>query len=189
MTEHGGDSGNEVDRLLSRFEDAPSSWPVFLPHLAGSGSVLNDPESLGAFFGLRFETRQRDLVSAVLEGITFEQSLSLEALSAAIGPVAELRATGGGTRSARWLQMKADILDRPVTRVSVRDAPCIGAAILGRCAVEGMTIDQAVAEMVTTAETCRPRPDRAAFHRPRLAIYRDLYAALRPLAPRLHAIW
>ena len=124
------------DRLLAALADAPPSWPILLPHFAGSGSVLNDHASLGALFGLQFDTSRQDILLAVLEGITFEQALSLEALSAAAGPTAELRAIGGGTRSAFWLQMKADMLGRPITRVSVADAPCLGAAILGRRAIE-----------------------------------------------------
>ena len=171
-------------------EDAPPAWPILLPHFAGSGSVLNDHASLGALFGLQFDTGRDDILLAVLEGITFEQALSLEALSAAAGPIDELRAIGGGTRSAFWLQMKADILGRPITRVSVADAPCLGAAILGKWAIERtLAIEDVAAAMVKTADTVRPRPDRHAAHAARLEIYRDLYTALRPLAPRLRALW
>ena len=152
--------------------------------------MLNDHASLGALFGLQFDTGRDDILLAVLEGITFEQALSLEALSAAAGPIDELRAIGGGSRSAFWLQMKADILGRPITRVSVADAPCLGAAILGEWATERRsTLEHVATAMVRTADTVRPRPDRHAAHAARLEIYRDLYTALRPLAPRLRALW
>jgi xylulokinase len=170
---------------------AAADWPILLPHFAGSGSVLNDDDSLGAFFGLRFETGRRDMLLAALEGITFEQALSLEALAAAVGAIDEIRAIGGGSRSALWLQMKADILGRPVTRVGVADAPCLGAAILGRWATEApqRSLAAVAAAMTATAETYAPRPERTAFHARRLEIYRALYAALRPLARDLRAAW
>ena len=179
-----------LDRLLASLREVAPDWPILLPHFAGSGSVLNDHTSLGALFGMQFDTGRDDILLAFLEGITFEQALSLETLSAAAGPIDELRAIGGGSRSAFWLQMKADILGRPITRVSVADAPCLGTAILGKWAMERRSsIEDVAAAMVKTADTVRPRPDRHAAHAARLEIYRDLYTALRPLAPRLRALW
>jgi xylulokinase len=176
---------DSLDRLFSSLTDEPPAWPILLPHFAGSGSVLNDPASVGALFGLRFETSRAEILHAFLEGIAFEQALNLKALSDASSPVGELRAAGGGTRSSVWLQMKADIVDRPITRVSVSDASCLGAAILGRWAIEGRSpIEDLAGAMVTTAESYRPRPERTAAHARRFQLYRQLYAALRPLALR-----
>ncbi|MDQ0396507.1 FGGY-family carbohydrate kinase [Labrys monachus] len=184
------DGARAFEELLAALEDRPPAWPLLLPHFAGSGSVLNDNDSLGALFGLRFETSRQDILLALLEGITFEQALSLEALSEAAGPVAALRAIGGGTRSALWLQMKADILDRPVTCASVQDAPCLGGAILGRAAVEpGTPVAAIIGEMVATGRTFHPRPDRHAVHAARLAVYRSMYTALRPLAAQMRHCW
>ena len=111
-------------------------------------------------FGLRFDTKRNDILLAVLEGITFEQALSLEALSEAAGPVESLRAIGGGTRSALWLQMKADILNRPLTQVAVQDGSCLAAAILGRWAIDPQQpIAQVTKAMVATGRTFHPRPN------------------------------
>lgn len=182
------DDGAPFEHLLSELPDTPPAWPMLLPHFVGSGTVLNDADSLGALFGLSLDTGRRELLLAVLEGITFEQALSLEALSEAAGPVERLAAIGGGSRSALWLQMKADILNRPITRLAVADAPCLGGAILGRWALEPRRpVAEVAAEMVAPGETFRPRPGRHAAHAARLAIYRGLYAALRPLALQLRA--
>ncbi|HEX4766779.1 MAG TPA: FGGY-family carbohydrate kinase [Lichenihabitans sp.] len=178
-----------LDAMLDRLSDAPPTWPLLLPHFAGSGSVLNDATSLGAIYGLDFETTGPDLLRACLEGITLEQALGLETLTAAGVPVETVRAIGGGARSTVWLQMKADILDRPLMRVAVRDAPCLGGAILGRAAVSPeRPIAEIAAEMTATAQSFAPRPARARAHAERLALYKDLYLALRPLAPRLMAL-
>lgn len=179
-----------LDELLSRLPDPLPAWPIFLPHLAGSGSVLNDPASLGAFHGLRFGTSADDLLLAMLEGITFEQALNLEALTQASGPVDIVRAMGGGTRSGLWLQMKADILNRPVMKLRVTDAPCLGAAILGRAVLDrSRRVPEIAQDMVAPGEIVEPRPERHRLHAERLDIYRGLYGALRPLADRLTASW
>jgi xylulokinase len=179
-----------LEHLMSLLRDGPPDWPLLLPHFAGSGSSINDHESLGALFGLRFETKRNDILLAVLEGITFEQALSLNALSDAAVPVNALRAVGGGARSALWLQMKADILNRPITQLATQDAPCLGAAILGQWAIDRQRpITDVVTAMVTTGPTFYPRSDRHLAHLERLDIYRAMYVALRPLARRLHASW
>ncbi|WP_119392029.1 FGGY-family carbohydrate kinase [Taklimakanibacter lacteus] len=184
-----GGNADALDELLGRLPDSLPTWPIFLSHLAGSGSVLNDPASLGAFHGLRFGTTADDMLLAVLEGITFEQALNLETLTQIAGPVDLVRAMGGGTRSALWLQMKADILNRPIMKLPVRDAPCLGAAILGRAAIERQRPVAEIARyMVAGGQVIEPRVQRHAIYAERLDIYRSLYKALRPLASRLTAV-
>lgn len=184
-------AGNgSFDDLFATLVDRPPTWPILLPHFLGSGSVLNDHDSLGALFGLRFDTTRSDIRLSLLEGITFEQALSLETLSEVTEPIHSLRVIGGGTRSALWLQMKADILNRPLARLSVQDASCLGAAILGRWALDRRRcIEEIARSMVTTGQTFLPRPDRHAAHAERFEIYLSMYDALKPIAPRLRAQW
>lgn len=172
-----------VGEMLRTLPDEPPNWPLVLPHLLGSGSVLNDHLSLGAFYGLRMDTSRSDMMLSLLEGITFEQALSLEALEAA-GPVRSLRAIGGGARSPLWLQMKADILDRPVIRAAVEDAPCLAGAILGQSHVGGASVEALAGGMIREEAIFTPRPERHRLHAQRLAAYRELYAALKPLSRR-----
>jgi xylulokinase len=183
-------SAGSLDELFASLVDGPPTWPILLPHFLGSGSVLNDHDSLGALYGLRFDTTRSDILLALLEGITFEQALSLEALAGVTDPIRTLRVIGGGTRSALWLQMKADILNRPLARISVQDASCLGAAILGRWALDGShPIPEIARSMIATSQTFHPRPARHAAHAERFGIYRSIYDALKPLAPRLRAQW
>jgi xylulokinase len=178
-----------VEALLSGLADDAPSGPIFLAHLVGSGSVVNDPDSLGAFYGLSIETTAADMLRSVLEGITFEQAWSVSALGSAGLAVSSFRAVGGGAGSSAWLQMKADILGAPIEHVATRDASCLGAAILGSWAVgRYASIEEAAAASVRTVRVYRPRPARHALHVERLALYRDLYAALRPLSDRFRNI-
>lgn len=183
------DDRSTIEARLAGLTDTVPRWPLLLPHLAGSGSVLNDHQSLGALFGLNFEVTRDDLLLAVLEGITFEQALSLEALSQAAGEIESLSAVGGGTRSSLWLQMKADILGKPVTRLAIADAPCLGGAILGCAAISGAQAMEVANSMISVGQTFRPRPERHAAHAQRLAVYRSLYEALREPARQLRAAW
>ncbi|MCP4384013.1 MAG: hypothetical protein GY798_21830 [Hyphomicrobiales bacterium] len=154
--------------------------PIFLAHLAGSGTVLNDPASTGAFSGLSFGTDRGQVVRAVLEGISFEQAIALEAMAEGGILVGRLRAAGGGTRSPGWLAMKADILNRQIAVVQDRDAPCLGAAILGSVATgRHGSINAAITTMVALGQIFEPRPERHELFVRRLATYRGLYKALK----------
>jgi xylulokinase len=185
--ENGGEISAEA--LLSGLVDEAPSGPIFLAHLVGSGSVVNDPESLGAFYGLSLETTSTDLLRSVLEGITFEQAWCVSALESAGLKVGSFRAVGGGASSSAWLQMKADILGAPIEHVATRDASCLGAAILGLCAVgRYASVRKATAAIVRTVQVHRPRPARHALHIERLALYRELYGALRPLSKHFRNI-
>ncbi|WP_162652932.1 FGGY-family carbohydrate kinase [Lentilitoribacter sp. Alg239-R112] len=167
-----------IGEMIASLPDEPPEWPLVLPHFLGSGSFLNDHHSVGAFYGLRADTSRSDMMLALLEGITFEQAISLEALEQA-GPVSKLHAIGGGTRSQLWLQMKADILNKPIVRIGVEDAPCLASAILGRSHYEKVSVEALVGEMLTEQAVYTPRPERHRLHAKRLVTYRKLYEALR----------
>jgi xylulokinase len=179
-----GREGQEIGALLAEAAPIRDTSPLLLAHFSGSGTVLNDATSRAAIHGLGLETTRGDLVASFLEGITLEQAISLDHLIEATGPLEEIRAIGGGTRSDGWLQMKADILGCRVTRMVVDDAPCLAGAILGRAALEAEgDVRAAVADMVRTGASFTPRPERQALHARRKAAYAELYGALRPFNP------
>ncbi len=172
----------DIGGLLAEAAPVRATTPILLAHLAGSGTVLNDATSRAMLHGFGLETTRGDLVASFLEGITLEQALSLDHLTRTTGPLAEVRAIGGGTRSDLWLQMKADILGCPVTRMAVDDAPCLAGAILGRAAEDdGTDLARVVAEMVHTKESFAPRPEMHELHQQRKAVYARLYAAQRQI--------
>lgn len=156
---------------------------MILPHFAGSGSLQNDPNSKGAILGLTFDTRRQDLVKALLEGITFEQALSIQQLRTAGIEVDQLRAIGGGARSARWLQMKADIVGTPISAIGVSDAASLGAALLAGWGTGGYpTLEKAVERAVSIRARYEPDEKRSAHYRDRLEVYKQLYPTLRELS-------
>ncbi|MCB0067762.1 MAG: hypothetical protein KDD77_11450, partial [Caldilineaceae bacterium] len=95
-------------------------------------------------------------------------------------PVSALACVGGGARSALWNQIKADVLDRPVTLPGAASGAAMGDAIVA-AAGAGLypSIEAAVAGMVTTGPSYQPDPARARVYDDFYRIYRDLYPALR----------
>ncbi len=174
------ETGHDVyDLLTEEAGDEPSPLLV-LPHFAGSGEPSNDPLSKGAIVGLTFGTTREQIVRALLEGVMFEMAVNREAVARAGIAVTSAVVTGGGARSDRWLSIAADILDVPIRRAAQPEAACWGAAKLAGRGAGLMRPDEESLDH-SEARIFLPDQERSGYYRDRLAVYRGLYGALRPL--------
>lgn len=171
------------DLLMREIPDGPTGLLV-LPHFEGSYTPWMDPASTGAILGLRLSTTRGEMLKGLLEGITFElleNITRLEECGIEIGP---LRATGGGSRSPAWLQLKADITGRPVLPVAVSDAGCLAAACVAGAGIGTFhSAQEPLTSLARTTGVYEPRPSLHDLYRETYARYRQLYGTLRPLAP------
>ncbi len=117
--------------------DGPAS-ALFLPYLSGERTPVADATVRGALMGIGYETDERMLTQAVLEGVAFTFRDSLEALRVAGSKVTEASVVGGGSRSGLWVQIMADTLGIPLTLHHGGElGGAFGAARLGLCAATG----------------------------------------------------
>ena len=147
---------------------------IVVPHFAGSRAAFADPDSLGVMAGLTFATDRRHLVRALLEGVALETAVMAQRLTAAVGPVASLRAAGGGSQSAPWMQIFADVLGVPVESAASSYAAAVGAALIAGSAV-GLVNDAATMPVAARFE---PDATRAESYRAKLVLYRRLYETM-----------
>lgn len=169
-TEQGADP---YDLILADLPEEPTGLFVF-PHLIGTGTPWLDPAARGAVVGIGPETSFPALAKATLEGITLEMQWNLE-LQASTGiEVGRIHAVGGGSRSERWLQMKADIFGAEVVAVP-GEASCAGAA-MGAGVGTGVFADhaEAVAAFVREGRVFEPRAAQTDAYRQKGSAYRDL---------------
>ncbi len=115
----------------------------------------------GTFAGVTLATTSVDLVRALLEGIATRFSISIDRLRGhGIGATA-IRATGGGSRSAWWLQLMADLTGIPVEVVAQDEPGTFGAAILaGVGSGEYRSVSVACSSLVAIARRFEPDPLR-----------------------------
>ncbi len=161
--------------------DGPTGLLV-LPHFAGAATPYMDTGSRGAILGLTIAVTPAELYRACMEGVAYEMRLNYDALSGSGIRFDNLRATGGGAKSKVWMQMKADILNMPITALKTVDAGTVGSAMLTGIAV-GLfrDLEEAAVRMVEETETFKPR---AEMHKKYMKIYeryRRVYSAVRPL--------
>ena len=93
-----------------------------------------------------------------------------------------LHATGGGARSEVWMQMKADMLNVPITALETLDAGTVGSAMLtGIAAGCFRDLEDAQNAMVKTRKVYTPDPSMHEKYCKIYERYRKLYQAVRPL--------
>jgi xylulokinase len=176
-------TGRDVyELLLETAGDQPSPL-LCLPYLAPSGTPYFDTRTPGALLGLRLATKRGEVLRALLEGVTLEMRLNLEILAAAGCPIRELRVIGGGSKSRVWNQLKADVLNTPVTTLDVGEAGCLGAALLACAAHTGSVVGSLAQRWVKPRAVIRPRPGVVAVYDRHFTAYRALYPALKNVIP------
>lgn len=152
-----------------------------LPHLAGAFSPEYEPAARGVFAGFTLAHGRGHFVRAILESVAFMLRRNLELLAGAGAHATEVRSHGGGARSARWNQIKADVCGLPIVTLAGEDAAVRGDAMLAGVAV-GAFQDLAAAEraLVTTGARFEPDPTTRAAYDDAYDRYVRLFEAMRP---------
>ena len=172
----------DYDELSELASHAPpgAEGLVFLPYLTGERTPHMDPHARGAFVGLTSRHGLGHLTRAVMEGVAFSLRDSLEiTIGLGIKPN-QIRATGGGARSAFWRQVLADVMSCPIVRTQADEGPAYGAALLAGVASGVYTdVAEATAQISLRPDICEPNPSAARRYMDYYAAYRELYPATR----------
>ena len=173
--------GVSANAYLERNYREPTGLLV-LPHFAGAATPYMDSGSKGAILGLDAATTTEQLYCACMEGVVYEMLINMDYLSKSGIPFRMLHATGGGAKSEIWMQMKADMLNMPITALGTSDAGTVGSAMLTGIAT-GCFADlaDAAAHMVEKKKVYEPRQEMHEKYKMIFERYRKVYDAVRPL--------
>jgi xylulokinase len=141
---------------------AGSDGLLFLPYLQGERTP-NLPQATGVFHGLTPRTmKPGHLMRATMEGVTLGLAYGLAGLRSLGVVPTEIRVTGGGSKSAVWRQICADILGCRVVTLAEAEGAALGAAIQALAAAETKKSIQSWANeivRVVPEESVEPRAD------------------------------
>ncbi len=152
------------DKILSARPGTVLYHPYVSP--AGERGPFTEPDARASFTGLAQGVGWFDLMRAVFEGL----AMAARDCYAAMGPLpAEIRITGGASRSAAARRILAATLGAPVRTVDQPEAAAAGAAMIAALA-QGLYPDtEAIADAWTTRRLGpREAPDAAltrTYHR------------------------
>jgi xylulokinase len=161
---------------------AGSDGLLMLPHLEGAGFPDFAPGARGVFFGLTLHHGKAHLTRAILEAIAYLIRTDVETLRGLGIRADELRVLGGGSKSALWNQIKADVLDLPIAVPANRDAALLGTAIIAAVGI-GLYPDFPAAVRTMTRMESRLEPDagRASMYAQQYRRYRTLFDRVKDL--------
>jgi xylulokinase len=132
--------------------------------------------------GLNLQTSKDEIIKAILEGITWEMKLNLELLKKAKVKVKELRAIGGGAKSKKWLQLKADMFGKKVLSLNVSESACLGTAILAGVGIgEYSSIDDAIKKIINVKKVFLPNIKNKKIYDEKFKIYCKIYPMIKEL--------
>lgn len=165
-------------------EAAPGSEGLlYLPYLSGERTPHMDPKAKGVFFGMTLAHGQGHFLRAVMEGVTYSLKDCMEILEELGAEASGVIASGGGASSRLWLQIQADIFEKPVYVSKVKEQACLGACIL---AGAGTSILPSVEEgcrrfALLEAEVFLPQKENREVYRRGFEKYREIYKRLKDL--------
>jgi len=182
----GADEQSEIAGKVARALAQPrhATPLVFLPYLSGERVPFWDPDLRAAFLGLSREHHRGDLVWAALEGVAFLNRIVLSRAENAAGiAVDEVRLGGGAARIGAWAQIKADVLDRPISTVTAEEPGVLGAAIAGFVGLRTHeTFGKAQQLLVRVARRFEPRPHTRDFYDALSLLFAQAHEAAQPIS-------
>jgi xylulokinase len=152
---------------------------VMLPHLQGAMAPEANPKAKGVLYGITLRHTKAHVARAIMEAIACIVRRNIEVVEELGIRVSEIRGLGGGSRSAVWNQIKADLTGRPFLTMANEEAACLGAAIVAGVGV-GMfkSLPDACARMVQVKGRCEPNPAFRAAYDEHFTKYVGLYDSL-----------
>ena len=153
---------------------------LYLPYLMGERTPHLDPNARGVFFGLSAMHTKRDMLRAVLEGVTYSLRDCVEVFREMGISVDDMMACGGGGTSPLWRSMLADLYNCPVKTVASKEGPSLGVAILASvgAGIYG-SVPEACDVIVKTDKTQNPQAENVPVYESYYQLYREIYPALK----------
>jgi xylulokinase len=156
---------------------------LLVPYWASAQTPYWDPAARGILFGLAGHHGKEHMFRSLMEGIAFEQRLAFEAMEARLdNPIETLLATGGGSRSALWRQIVADVTRKRVVACREPETTSLGAGIHAAAAI-GWHSSLRDAAQAMTGQGAEHNPNEATGAR-----YDELFAVYREIYPRTAAL-
>jgi len=175
--------GLNYDQIAEEAKKSPagSEGMTFLPYLTGERCPHNDPFARAAFAGITLGHSRTHFCRAVFEGICFGLLEGFDLLIGLGATADEIRVTSGGAKSAFWIQMLADVFQKPCSTLECDEGPAYGAAILAGVGVGiWQNVASACEETIKIRGTVTPAStDYSASYDK----YRDLYRKTRDWNP------
>ncbi len=159
----------------------------YLPYLMGERTPHLDADCRGAFIGLSAMHQRRDLLRAVMEGVSYSLKDCISVFDEMGVGIDHMAACGGGSRSPLWREMLANLYGCDIMTVK-GEGPALGVALLaGVGAGLYSSVPEACDAAIQYGTAQSPGADAAQYLK-QYDFYRTLYPALKGAYKSLAAL-
>jgi xylulokinase len=153
---------------------------LYLPYLMGERTPHLDPNARGVFFGLSAMHTKKEMLRAVMEGVSYSLRDCVEVFREMDINVSDMMACGGGGSSPLWRSMLADLYNCPVKTASSKEGPALGVALLSMVGA-GIysSVPEACKAVVRTDKVQEPNSATVPEYEKFYQLYREIYPALK----------
>jgi xylulokinase len=152
-----------------------------LPYFLGEKTPVHDADVRGAILGLSLAHGPAHLWRALLEAYAYAIAHHIEVLNDIGHRTETYFASDGGAKSTVWMQIVADVLQKPVRRLNGHPGSCLGAAWTAAMGIGAAKDWSAIARFVSLADELKPDCAKA-------RVYAEGYAAFRALYPTIMSL-
>ena len=149
--------------------------PVFLPFLYGERCPGWHDDRLGGFAEVKPSHSILDFYRALQAGILFNVFQCYEILCKECGEPEQIFLSGGILNSEQWTQMAADVLNRELYCMKIRDASLMGAVVLALLAAGEIPDISEIPEECTASKIVRPRAEFTKYYHEQYGRYKYWY--------------
>jgi xylulokinase len=101
----------------------------FMPYLNGERTPWMNSEMTGAYLGLKMNHKIDQMARALMEGVVFSISQSMDVIrNCGINPQSVI-ISGGGSKHPFWIQLLANVIGIQVRKTNITEATACGAAL------------------------------------------------------------
>jgi xylulokinase len=174
------------EALSQEAETAPpgSEGLLFAPYLNGDRTPHRDAAARGAFIGVTPRHTRTHFIRAIMEGVVFSLCETMDIFRELGLPITRVICSGGGSRSALWRQIQADVFETPVEWRSGEEHSAIGAAVVAGAAA-GREIPLIAAG---NARVTMPKDSAVEAYRALRPVFQQVYPRNAPVFRDLSSI-
>lgn len=173
---------DEYSLMNKEAENVPigSNRLLYLPYLMGERTPYLDPDARGVFIGLSAIHTKRDMLRAVMEGVSYSLRDCIEVFKEMKINISDMAICGGGGKSALWRSMLSDLYKCPVKTTKSEEGPALGAAILAMVGAGIYSSVEEACEMIVKDDKIQdPVSANSKEYEKYYKLYKKIYPSLK----------
>ena len=181
---------NENKKNIYKFLDNKASKTnilknqiVILPYFLGEKTPIHDLNAKGTITGLNLNHSKYDIWLAVLEAICFAFKHHLIVLRENKIPIKNIFASDGGSKSKLWMQIAANIIQKPIKIYKNAEGSSLGSAFVAAKTINLYNDWEDIKKLKGGFDIIYPQKNFKKHYNLKFKIYLNLYKNLKKLFP------